>query len=123
MIGKLTKKAKFKLYNEKHLIFLLILISVITVFIILMNLPSDLQKKVQKESIKYVFVPEVENKVNHEENHQHPAPPFHNSDNYIPSSSIQKPTTLSIKPQLTIDDKQDHIKKVFFLILFLADSI
>ena len=109
------KKAKFKLYNEKHLIFLLILISVITVFIILMNLPSDLQKRVQQETIKYVFVPEVENKVNHEENHQHPAPPFHNSDNDIASSSTQKSTTLSVKPKLTIQDKQDHIKKVFIV--------
>lgn len=105
---KTVNRIKFKIYNEKSLILLLLIISVITVFIILMNLPSDIQRN-SKKDLEDVFIPKLndDRKLKHEENHQHEAPPLYkDSDN-----TIHRPKLDEHKPD-TIEFKRDQIKKM-----------
>jgi hypothetical protein len=47
-----------KKLNEKNLVLLLIILPVITIFIIFMNLPSDLNRSIEKIRIEKLFVNE-----------------------------------------------------------------
>lgn len=99
-----ASKMKYKFYNEKYLILLLLFLSVLTVFIILMNLPSDIQRVVNKDSIKNVFVPEVNLEVNHHnDNHQHPAPPLYHD--------IHKDAPKQIEPNVVKDVAKNDVPK------------
>ena len=55
---KTVNRIKFKIYNEKSLFFLLLVLSVITVFIVLMNLPTDIQTKkdIEQHNLKTIIV-------------------------------------------------------------------
>lgn len=98
-IRSANKKLKYKFYNEKYLILLLLLVSIVTVFIILLNLPSDIQKVVNKDKLQNVFIPELNNepklalRQQHNQDHQHPAPPIFNDKNkhpFVKSENNQK---------------------------------
>lgn len=47
-----------KKLNEKNLVLLLIILPIITIFIIFMNLPSDLNRSIEKIRIEKLFVNE-----------------------------------------------------------------
>ncbi len=123
---KTVNRIKFKIYNEKSLFFLLLVLSVITVFIVLMNLPTDIQTK---KDIQNVFIPKVESQVNkHEENHQHEAPPIYQDKKAKPaeddskiiqtSKSLQEPKAadnnlkLGDIDSLTTAKRRDKIKEM-----------
>lgn len=110
---KAVNRMKFKIYNEKSLILLLLLLSVITVFIILMNLPSDIQRTSRKE-LEEVFIPKVDGRVRHEEYHQHVAPPIYR-DNESNNKRNEEPTenkNLDINQIDSIEAKREKIKQM-----------
>ena len=104
----------FRLFrlNEKSLIILLFLISLFTVFIILLNLPPDIQEVDLSRNIKKVFIPEFDSDKAHNLQHQHPPPPIHNIKN---KQNIEKLTKLkkdkNFKTILNQDDNNDDINK------------
>lgn len=65
--------------NEKSLVLLLIVVTIITIFIILFNLPSEINA-INKANIGRVFIPDSIERDKphhiHENDHQHPAPPM-----------------------------------------------
>ena len=67
--GLRSLSKKFKINNEKNLIVLLLFLTVMAIFVILMNLPSDLNKTVEKIDIQRVFV-NGKPKVNKHEYHE-----------------------------------------------------
>lgn len=72
----IRKNIRNRFYSEKYLIILLLFLSIVTVFIILQNLPSDIQKVVNKSNIQNVFIPEVNDPNHQHQHHQHPPPPI-----------------------------------------------
>ena len=122
---KSNYRFKSKLFNEKYLVVLLLLISTITIFVILMKLPPDLQKAVNRD-VNKVFMPSVENhhgKI-HNEFHQHPAPPVFNDfdDAYDIKSkkSFRQPgneNKIAQNQKLSIDEKREKIKQVKFFFI------
>jgi mannosyl-oligosaccharide alpha-1,2-mannosidase len=62
--------------NEKFLLLLLLIVSISTIFLIVMNLPSDVQRYVNRDKIKNVFIPEFNSQYQrtHQVDHQHQAP-------------------------------------------------
>ena len=115
--AKNANRIKSKLLNEKSLIFLLLVISLITILIILMNLPSDIQRIQFKKELHDVFVPGFEKQINHEEFHQHPAPPIY-KDKSDPVNfgqeivNIEKTTVVTSSSITSLKDKSEMIKKV-----------
>lgn len=122
------------MFNEKHLILLLLVISIVTIFVILMNLPPDLQRAVRRES-HHVFMPEVDyravkgsgDQLTHRDDHQHPAPPLYPDDKpkLEPSSSdttstppssqstvVMSPLAAKNEYELNVTAKRNKIKEV-----------
>ena len=101
---KTVNKIRFKIYNEKSLLFLLLIITIVTVFIILMNLPSDIQRNSKKE-LQDVFMPKRkhDDSIKHEENHQHEPPPIYHESNKQQQQIINKKS---------IEFKREQIKKM-----------
>jgi hypothetical protein len=103
---KTVNKIRFKIYNEKSLLFLLLIITIVTVFIILMNLPSDIQRNSKKE-LQDVFIPKRkhDDSIKHEENHQHEPPPIYHESNKQQQQQI-------IINKKSIEFKREQIKKM-----------
>jgi hypothetical protein len=124
-----TKNVKARsrfMLNEKYLILLLLIVSVVTIFIILMNLPSDVQRYVYRENIKNVFIPEFDQdkiSVAHQREHQHPPPINFNEEKKDLTSSSSNPKTEYEAPsnnvlaekneyELSITAKRNKIKEM-----------
>jgi hypothetical protein len=141
MPGFLPRKAtsqsnryKLKVFNEKYLVLLLLLISTITIFVILMKLPPDIQRAVNRD-VNQVFIPSIEkNRQHHNEMHQHPPPPlFHdfddaddkashrdNNNQIEPHHDVEnnkKDNQNSDSSNLSIQEKREKIKQVRFFYL------
>ena len=69
--------------NEKSLVLLLVVVTIITIFIILFNLPSEINA-INKANIGRVFIPDSIERDKphhiHDNDHQHPAPPMNRGD-------------------------------------------
>jgi hypothetical protein len=126
-----TKNVKARsrfILNEKFLILLLLIVSVVTIFIILMNLPSDVQRYVYREKIQNVFIPEFERDkvgVAHQREHQHPAPINLSEDRKSSSTtSLHANADVAIEPpdhnilaekneyELSVTAKRNKIKEM-----------
>ena len=128
---------KVRILNEKCMLMCVFFISIATMILIMMNLPADVQRVVNSESklMHRVFIPEnVNNQVNHEESHQHPAPPLFNVVQSLNDDNVQslnddkksvdyeipdviiKDNNNLVDPQreipMNIEDKREFIKKV-----------
>ena len=122
-------KIRSKFFNEKYLILMLLVISIMTIFIILMNLPSDMQRLVNRQKIQNVFLPEIPkgNILIPHIDHQHPAPPY-----YEMNKNLEKPKKTPPKEaeplgdklaknneyELKITQKRNKIKEVLKYFLF-----
>lgn len=132
LLPKRPTRLRPKIFNEKYLVFLLLIVSTITIFVILMKLPSDLQKAVNRD-VNQVFMPSVQNNHArlHNDEHQHPPPPILNDDfddgEFKNHNKINN--NLQIEPHndneevknvnneeknsvLTVEQKRDKIKQV-----------
>lgn len=121
-------KLRNKIYNEKYMVILLLIVSTITIFVILMKLPPDLQRAVNRD-VNRVFMPSVaNNQVKlHNQEHQHPPPPIFNDfdDGEYKKNNLQiephediqefdnKDKNLNdVNQNLSIEQKRDKIKQV-----------
>jgi hypothetical protein len=131
LLPKRPARLRTKILNEKYLVFLLLIISTVTIFVILMKLPPDLQRAVNRD-VNRVFMPSVQNnKVKlHNDDHQHPPPPlFNDFDDGESKNQNKNYNNLQIEPHnqneeiqnddradknniLTIEQKRDKIKEV-----------
>ncbi len=117
-----------KMLNEKFMILCLLLLSILTVFIILNNLPSDIQRTYKQESLlmQKVFIPEsgINLKINHNENHKHHSIPLKEK---IFNEDIKKVEDFDILPsefeQNTLEDKRNTIKKVTLTALIIFNCV
>jgi hypothetical protein len=116
-------KIRSKLYNEKYLVLLLLILSIVTIFFILLNLPSDIQRVVNTENLHNVFVPELNSDKLHQFYHQHPMPPLHKDDGETlrkkletnsPQASLAIPKTLTKLDQNDSENtkRREKIKEV-----------
>lgn len=114
---------RVKILNEKFLVFCLFVISIATMFLIMMNLPTDVQHVVDKEKnlLHRVFVPDHENRLNHNDAHQHEAPPFFNNEekggknseeNLINKDSNKKKSVDFDIPDIIIKKSSENFEKV-----------
>ena len=117
--------------NEKSLVLLLIFVSVITIFIILFNLPNELTPHVSinRDDIKKVLIPDLkpppQNKQLpniHNDDHQHPAPPMFEKEKNNPDRVDQKLSEGGQDGGLVegVEEKRERIRKVSQVVLHLS---
>ena len=110
---------RVKIFNEKCLILCLLFFSVLTVLVILVNLPPDLQQNLKQDSLfmKKVFIPESDNinKVNHNGNHKHESVPIQEIKQKIEELDVlssEIDPLIKKKSDDPIAQKREAIKKV-----------
>ena len=115
---------RVKIFNEKCMVLCLLFFSVLTVFVILANLPQDLQQNLKQDSsfMNKVFLPESDNikKVNHNENHKHGSVPIQEIKQNIEELDILSSEIDPLIENKSVDpvlQKREAIKKVVEKIL------
>ena len=102
-------------YNEKHLVLLLLIISMVTLWMILVNLPEDLQRAVNRD-MQNVFLPPQSHNLNVHRMDEPPQPPV-SPGLKIEITPLVKQTTQienarSTNKTLSINEKREKIRQV-----------